>query len=192
MRQFLSIIFFLPLTLFGQKLFRLPDNAKVDTVDFSRYKAFLVHPTTDYKVSLNQTKLFPVDTMLAFEIEKAIFEQYLSAYEKYLDIEEQTFPYPFASMDTTKLTIEQIKIDRRKSILNVTQKKLNKRLFKYNRYYWGYANKKGEDWIYITFDPHRIKYFKAGGERHVSNLSPMVYNIATKKLYLATWSGLGE
>lgn len=31
-----------------------------------------------------------------------------------------------------------------------------------------------------------------GGERHISNLSPLVYNLATKELFLAGWTGDGE
>ena len=42
------------------------------------------------------------------------------------------------------------------------------------------------------FDPHKIKYFNMGNERHISNLSPLVYNFETKELYLAGWTGQGE
>ena len=126
------------------------------------------------------------------KIEKTILKQYVSANEKYLDIEEAKVPYQFAPMDTTKLTIAQLKAERRRNILNVAQKKLEREIYKYDRYYFAYNNTKGEEWIFIMFDPHKIKYFKAGGERHIRNLSPMVYNPVTKKLYLATWSGQGE
>ncbi|MEG5111041.1 hypothetical protein QUB32_30935 [Microcoleus sp. AT8-A4] len=159
---------------------------------FTGYKAFLVYPNLDYKVSLNQKKLIKLDTSLASDIDKAIIKQYLSAYEKYLDIEEMKDPYPYAPMDSTKLTIAQIKADRRRKILNVSEKKLKKQVTKYDRYYFGYENTKGEEWVFIMFDPHKIKYFNAGGERHIRNLSPMVYSIAAKKLYLASWSGQGE
>ena len=95
-------------------------------------------------------------------------------------------------MDTTKLTNDDLKKLRRKNILDASQKTVDKSLAKYDRYYFGFINQHGDKWIYIMFDPHKIRYFEMGGERHILNLSSLVYNPATKKLYLAGWTGQGE
>ncbi len=126
------------------------------------------------------------------KLKKAIVEQYVSANSKYLDLEEAKDPYPHQSMDTTKLTMDDLKKFRRKTILAASQKTVDRDILKYDRYYFGFINQNGDRWIYIMFDPHKIKYYNISGERHISNLSPLVYNLATKKLYLAGWTGHGE
>ena len=73
-----------------------------------------------------------------------------------------------------------------------SRKTVEKDIFKFDRYYFGFINDDGHHWIYILFDPHKIKYFNVGGERHISNLSPLVYNLETKELYLAGWTGEGK
>lgn len=192
MRHISIIILLFPLVAFGQRTFPLPNSARLDTIKFRHYKVFFVHPNIDYKVSPTQTQLFNIDTSINKEVEKAIVEQYVSANSKYLDLEEAKKPYPHQSMDTTKLTTEDLKKLRRKNIIAASQKTVDKEILKYDRYYFGFINQKGDKWIYIMFDPHKIKYFNMGGERHISNLSPLVYNLATKELFLAGWSGQGE
>lgn len=192
MKHLLTIIFLFPFLTFGQNAFRLPDSTKLDTVKYRYYKIFFVHPNIDYKVSPTPTLLFKIDTNIYKEVEKAIIDQYVSANSKYLDLEEAEKPYPYQSMDTAKLTTDNLKKLRRKNILAASQKTVDKDILKYDRYYFGFINQHGNKWIYIMFDPHKIKYFNIGGERHISNLSPLVYNLATKKLYLAGWSGHGE
>jgi hypothetical protein len=191
MRYFILILLF-PVAVFGQKTFRLPATAVVDTIVYHNYKTFFVHPNIDYKVSLTQKQLFKIETSIYSEVEKAIVEQYVSANSKYLDLEEAKDPYPHQSMDTTKLTVEDLKKLRRKNILSLSKKTVDILIYRYDRYYFGFINQKGDKWIYIMFDPHKIKYFKLGGERHVSNLSPLVYDVSKKELYLAGWSGRGE
>ena len=192
MRLLSTIIFLFPFAVFGQKTFGLPDSAKVDTVRYRTYKIFFVHPNIDFKVSPTQIQLFQIDTSIDNEVEKAIIDQYVSANSKYLDLEEVENPYPHQSMDTTKLTNDDLKELRQKNILAASQKTVDKDISKYDRYYFGFINQHGDKWIYIMFDPHKIKYFEMGGERHISNLSPLVYNLATKELYLAGWTGQGE
>ena len=192
MRHLLTIIFLFPLVTFGQKTFRLPDSTKLDTIKYRNHKIFFVHANIDYKVSQTQTQLFNIDTTIYNEVEKAIIDQYVSANSKYLDLEEAENPYPHQSMDTTKLTTEDLKKLRRKNILAASQKTVDKDILRYDRYYFGFINQHGDKWIYIMFDPHKIEYFDMSGERHISNLSPLVYNLTTKELYLAGWTGQGE
>jgi hypothetical protein len=192
MRHLLTIIFLFPIATFGQKSFTLPDSTILDTTKYLTYKIFFVHPNIDYKISPTQTQLFKIDTSIYKEVEKAITDQYVSANSIYLDLEEAKNPYPHQSMDTTKLTTNDLKKLRRKKILAASQKTVEKDILKYDRYYFGFTTQQGDKWIYIMFDPHKIKYFNLGGERHISNLSPLVYNLATKKLYLAGWTGHGE
>jgi hypothetical protein len=192
MRILLSIILLFPLTFFGQKTFRLPDSARLDTVRLNRYKVFFVHPDIEYKVSSKQVNLFIIDTSFHNEIENAIRTQYVSAQSKYLDLEENMKPYPHRSMDTTKLTEDGLKQLRRKSILAAARKTVDKDIYKYDRYYFGYITQTGDKWVYILFDPHKIKRYKMSGESHIKNLPTLVYNVLTKQLYLAGWSGLND
>jgi hypothetical protein len=192
MRILLSIILLFPLIVFGQKTFRLPDSAKFDTVRLKRYKVLIVHPNIKYKVSSRQINLIKIDTTLNNEIENAILTQYVSAQSKYLDIEEDMKPYPHQSMDTTKLTDAGLKQLRRKNILAAAQRTVEKDIYKYDRYYFGYVNQTGDRWVYILFDPHKIKRYKMSGESHIKNLPTLVYNILTKQLYLAGWTGLND
>lgn len=140
MKHIPIIILLFPLVCFGQKTFLLPDSARFDTIKFRNYKVFFVHPNIDYKVSLTQTQLFKIDTSINKEVENAIIEQYVSANSKYLDLEEAKKPYPHQSIDTTKLTMEDLKKLRRKNIIAASQRTVDKEILKYDRYYFGFIN----------------------------------------------------
>ncbi|QNA44622.1 hypothetical protein [Lacibacter sediminis] len=185
----LIIFFLISLTLSskGQKTFSI-DKVFLDSLNFIKYKTFLV--STDFEINfigrqISPEKRFKVDLSQISLAENAIKTQYYDANIRQLDSSWQRIKEHKEFYDWD-LAVKQNKESRPK-LEGIIRKQQQQDLDNYDRYLFGYVNDKGQKIILIRFDPHVIKYFTAGGEGHISTLSPMVYNVQTGLLYLAGW-----
>ncbi len=106
MRVLFIAILLTPSIIFGQKSFSLPDMAYIDdTINYQKYKVYLVHPHNDYTVSRRQKSMVALGNRYVNNVERIIREQYVSAFDIYLMLEEKVTPYPHASLDTLTLSI---------------------------------------------------------------------------------------
>jgi hypothetical protein len=185
----LNIIFFLGLTLpsRAQKTFTI-DKAFLDSINFGKYKTFLVSKNFDINFigkGISKEKRFKVDSSQLTLTEKAIKTQYYDANMRQFDSSLQWMKKHKEFYDWD-LVVKENKESKRK-LEPVYQKQQQQGFDNYDRYLFGFINDSGQKIILIRFDPHTIKYFIAGGEGHISNLPPMVYNIQTRLLTLAGW-----
>lgn len=173
---------------FAQKTLHV-DSSFLDTIEFKKYKTFIVSKDFDIdfigrQISYNDR--FTPDKSEAIAADNAIQTQYANAALRQWDKQFYNFS------DHTD-TIEWQRAyntyqERRPKIIQRQQKDQKNKIQTFDRYFWGYRNADNEKLILIRFDPHKIRHYTIAGETFVDVLTIMIYNINKNILSYAGWS----
>lgn len=177
---------------FPQKTFHV-DSSFLDTIEFKKYKAFIVSKDFDINFigrRIPYTDRFTPDKSEATAADSAIQTQYASAALQQLDKQYNNIS---AYADTAEWqSAYKTYQERRPKIIQQQQKDQKNKIKTFDRYFWGYRNADNEKLILIRFDPHKIRNYTIAGESFVDVLTIMVYNIKTNKLSYASWADFKE
>ena len=189
MRILLTLLTFLMSAVcFAQKTFRV-DTSFLDTIEFKKYKAFIVSKDFDINFigrQISQYDRFTPDKSEVSAADNAIQTQYANAALRQLDKQFNNIPtYADTAEWERAHNIYQV---RRPKIIQRQQKDQKNKIQTFDRYFWGYRNEDNEKLILIRFDPHKIRHYTIAGETFVDVDTIMVYNINRNILSYAGWS----
>jgi hypothetical protein len=182
------LTFLIANSIIVQKTFRI-DPSFLDTVVYKKYKAFIVSEEFDIDFTgkkISKSDRFTPSIAEARAADSAIRTQYADAVIHHLD---RQYSEGRLYGDTAGLAeaLTSYKQQRSKRMLRA-QKVQDKKVEKFDRYFWGYRNADNEKLILVRFDPHKIRYFTIGGERHMDVLTILVYNIDKNVLRYSGWA----
>lgn len=177
---------------FAQKTFHVAP-AFLDTVDYKKYKAFIVSKDFDINFIGRQipiTDRFTPNISEAKAADNAIQTQYADAEMRQLD-KQYNNASVYAATTEWKTALDTYK-KRRPKILYQQRHDQKNKIQNFDRYFWGYRNADNEKLILIRFDPHKIRHYTIAGETFVDVLTIMVYNVDKKILSDAGWADFKE
>lgn len=186
------LIFLFSSVCLSQQTFHI-DNSFIDTIEFKKYKTFIVSKDVDITFigrSIPYSDRFTPDTSEARAADNAIQTQYAKAALQQLDKQYNNIS---AYADTVEWqSAYNTYQKRRPKIIQRLQKDQKNKIQTFDRYFWGYRNAVNEKLILIRFDPHKLKHYTISGETFVDVLTIMVYNVNTDKLSYAGWAEFKE
>ena len=173
---------------FAQKTFRV-ETSFLDTIEFKKYKAFIVSKDFDINFigrQISQYDRFTPEKSEASAADNAIQTQYANAALRQLDKQYNNIPtYADKAEWERAYNIYQA---RRLKIIQRQQKDQKNKIQTFDRYFWGFRNADNEKLILIRFDPHKIRHYTIAGETFVDVDTIMIYNINRNILSHAGWS----
>jgi hypothetical protein len=190
-------ILFIILTIFveknciSQRTFFV-NKSHFDSLRFEQYKIFIASKNEDINFigkKILDSRRFTPEINEAYEANSVIETQYATARQNQLEKQ-----YDLSNYADTADWQKAMKVykEQKQKIIITFEKEQNQKIYKFDRYFWGYLNDYNERLILIRFDPHKIKYYTISGERFEDTLSIMVYNIVRKSLSLSGWADFKE
>ncbi|MDP3393045.1 hypothetical protein [Sediminibacterium sp.] len=182
------LTFLISVFCFAQKTFRV-DTSFLDTIEFKKYKGFIVSKDFDINFigkQISQNDRFTPEKSDAIAADNAIQTQYANAALRQLDKQNNNIP-TFADTAEWEKAFK-IYQERRPKIIRRKHKDQKNKIQTFDRYFWGYRNADNEKLILIRFDPHKIRHYTIAGETFADVLTIMVYNINRNILSYAGWS----
>ena len=182
------VTFLIAATSFAQKTFHI-DASLLDTIEFKKYKSFIVSKESDINFigkQISSNARFTPDKSEAIATDKAIETQYANAALRQLDKQ-------YSNIGDNADTVEWQKAynryqESRPKIIEQQQKDQKNKIQSFDRYFWGYRNTDNEKLILIRFDPHKIRHYEIAGESVVDVLVLLIYNVNRNILSYAGWS----
>lgn len=173
---------------FAQKTLHI-DSSFLDTIEFKKYKTFIVSKDFDIDFigrQISYNNRFTPDKSEAIAADNAIQTQYANAALRQWDKQFYNFS---AHTDTIEWQrAYNTYQESRPKIIQRQQKDQKNKIQTFDRYFWGYRNADNEKLILIRFDPHKIRHYTIAGETFVDVLTIMIYNINKNILSYAGWS----
>ena len=179
-------------TCFAQNTFQV-DTSFLDTLDYKKYKAFIVSKDFDINFIGRQipiTDRFTPDISEAKAVNNAIQTQYADASINQLD-KQYNNALVYSDTAEWQAALNTYK-ERRPKILYKQQQDQKNKIQSFDRFFWGYRNADNEKLILIRFDPHKIRHYTIAGETFVDVLTIMVYNVDKNILSDAGWADFKE
>ena len=135
------------------------------------------------------SKRFTPEKNESYEANTVIETQYANARQHQLEKQHEISNYADSSDWQKSMKVYK---EQKQKLISTFEKEQTKKIYKFDRYFWGYLNDYNERLILIRFDPHKIMYNTFSGERFEDTLPIMVYNIVRKSLSVAGWADFKE
>ncbi|MBK8088450.1 MAG: hypothetical protein IPK31_11135 [Chitinophagaceae bacterium] len=176
----------------AQKTFQI-ETSFLDTLDYIKYKAFIVNKEFDIDFigrQIPKPHRFTPTIAEAKAVNKAIQTQYANAALQQLD-KQYSNASAYTDSAEWQNSFNRYKGQRPKIIKRQRQDQKSK-IQNFDRYFWGYKNADNERLILIRFDPHKITYYTIVDETFVDVLTILVYNIDKDIISYAGWADYKE